>query len=79
MSVGFILQAEKLILIFSFDACVYLTPRQHESLLIPVGKLSCCSSKANGEKLHSVKPIKTKQQNSKTEHKLSWACTRVSA
>lgn len=27
--------------------CVYLTPRRHESLLIPVGKLACCISKTN--------------------------------
>ena len=55
------------------DACVYLKRRQHESLLIPAGKLSCCSSsKGNGERLRAIKPIKTKQSNSKTQHKLLW-------
>ncbi len=59
---------------FLIDACVFLKRRQREGLLIPVGKLTCCNSKGNGEKLHAIKPIKTKQSNSKIEHKLLGGC-----
>lgn len=56
---------------FHIDASVYLTPTWHAGLLIPVGKLGCSSSKANGGKTACSKTNKDKKSRA-VKHDMSY-------